>query len=59
MQLPEIPLDPPLRKGETPCLRRTHVKIDANRFIGKTVFKTVLQKIRKSAGHDRITEFFL
>ncbi len=29
MQLPEIPLNPPLRKGETPCLRRTHVK---NRF---------------------------
>ncbi len=27
MQLPEIPLDPPLRKGETPCLRRTHVRI--------------------------------
>ncbi len=25
MQLPEIPLNPPLRKGETPCLRRTHV----------------------------------
>ncbi len=27
MQLPEIPLNPPLRKGETPCLHRTHVII--------------------------------
>ncbi len=36
MQLPEIPLNPPLRKGETPCLHRTHVILFD--FSAKTVY---------------------
>ncbi len=46
MQLPEIPLDPPLRKGETPCLRRTHVKME-NQTI-ETITPQILNKLEET-----------
>ncbi len=49
MQLPEIPLNPPLRKGETPCLRRTHVKTLLKLKVNKGEIFAICRIVRTAA----------